>query len=141
MIETALVCLALNIYHEARNQPTIGQVAVGQVVMNRVRDERFPDTVCEVVKQGQTYSWQPDLPIRNKCQFSWWCDGKSDRPQDKKAWEHALLLASGVYLDKLHDFVEGSTHYHAIYVLPDWHESKQYVVRINDHVFYKWEND
>ena len=139
MIETALVCLALNIYHEARNQPTIGQVAVGQVVMNRVRDERFPDTVCGVVKQGQTYSWQPDLPIRNKCQFSWWCDGKSDRPQDEEAWERALLLASGVYLDKLHYFVEGSTHYHAIYVLPDWHESKQYVVRINDHVFYKWE--
>jgi len=77
MIETALVCLALNIYHEARNQPTIGQVAVGQVVMNRVRDERFPDTVCGVVKQGQTYSWQPDLPIRNKCQFSWWCAGQT----------------------------------------------------------------
>ena len=132
--------MALNMYHEAKNQSMLGQIAVGQVVMNRVEDNRFPDNVCDVITEAVTYKGT-NKPVLHKCQFSWWCDGKSDRPQDEEAWERALLLASGVYLDKLHDFVEGSTHYHAIYVLPDWHESKQYVVRINDHVFYKWEND
>ena len=57
MFAEALVCLALNIYHEARDQPFIGQVAVAQVVMNRVHDDRYPNTVCEVVKQSPTYSW------------------------------------------------------------------------------------
>ena len=69
MFEAALVCLALNIYHEARDQPFIGQVAVAQVVMNRVDDPRYPDTVCEVVEQGPTYSWTDDFPVRHRCQF------------------------------------------------------------------------
>ena len=55
MLTTSLMCLALNIYHEAKNQSFIGQVAVAQVVMNRVKDTRYPNTVCEVVKQGLTY--------------------------------------------------------------------------------------
>ena len=75
-ITEAILCLALNVYHEAKNQPFIGQVAVAQVVMNRVYDERYPDTICEVVEQGPTYSWKPDFPIRNRCQFSWYCDGR-----------------------------------------------------------------
>ena len=139
MIETAITCLALNIYFEARNQSTIGQIAVAQVAMNRVLDERFPNTVCEVVEQGQTYSWKPELPIRNRCQFSWWCDGKSDIPKDTEAYEKARLVAVGVYMGHLDDFVDGATHYHANYVMPDWSESKQYIVRIDDHVFYRWE--
>lgn len=139
MLDTALICLATNIYFEARNQSTIGQVAVAQVVMNRVADDRFPNTVCEVVTQGQTYSWKPDLPIKNRCQFSWWCDGKSDKPTDMQAWDNARLMASGVYLGRLDDLVDGATHYHATYVLPEWSETKQYVVRIDDHVFYRWE--
>ena len=71
MIAEAIVCLALNVYHEARDQPFKGQIAVAQVVMNRVHDDRYPDDVCSVVKQGQTYSWKPDFPIRDRCQFSW----------------------------------------------------------------------
>ena len=55
MIAEALMCMALNIYHEARNQSMVGQVAVAEVVMNRVEDSRFPDTICEVVKQAITY--------------------------------------------------------------------------------------
>ena len=55
MIAEALMCMALNIYHEARNQSIVGQVAVAEVVMNRVEDSRFPDTICEVVKQAITY--------------------------------------------------------------------------------------
>ena len=64
MIVEAVMCLALNVYHEAKNQSLIGQIAVAQVVMNRVKDERYPDNVCDVVYQGQYYKWQPDLPIK-----------------------------------------------------------------------------
>ena len=124
MFAEALVCLALNVYHEARDQPFIGQVAVAQVVMNRVHDDRYPDDVCEVVMQGPTYSWKPDFPVRHRCQFSWYCDGKSDKTPDQTAWEQALVIAQGVHTGNLDDFVEGATHYHATYVLPEWAESK-----------------
>ena len=139
MFAEALVCLALNIYHEARDQPYIGQVAVAQVVMNRVADDRYPDDVCDVVFQGPTYSWKPDFPIRNRCQFSWYCDGKSDKTPDQTAWEQALMIAQGVHTGNIDDFVEGATHYHATYVLPEWAESKTPVVQIDQHVFYRWE--
>ena len=139
MFAEALVCLALNIYHEARDQPFIGQVAVAQVVMNRVHDDRYPDDVCEVVTQGPTYSWKPDFPVRHRCQFSWYCDGKSDRTPDQTAWEQALTIAQGVHTGNLDDFVEGATHYHATYVLPEWAETKTPVVQIGGHIFYRWE--
>ena len=79
MIAEALMCMALNIYHEARNQSIVGQVAVAEVVMNRVEDSRFPDTICEVVKQAVTYK-NTDKPVLHKCQFSWYCDGQKDEP-------------------------------------------------------------
>ena len=79
MIAEALMCMALNIYHEARNQSMVGQVAVAEVVMNRVEDSRFPDTICEVVKQAVTYK-NTDKPVLHKCQFSWYCDGQKDEP-------------------------------------------------------------
>ena len=69
LIETALMCLALNTYHEAKNQSMIGQVATAQVVMNRVADSRYPNTVCEVVKQGPKYKGS-DVPVRHKCQLA-----------------------------------------------------------------------
>ena len=139
MFAEALVCLALNVYHEARDQPFIGQVAVAQVVMNRVRDDRYPDDVCEVVMQGPTYSWKPDFPVRHRCQFSWYCDGKSDKTPDEDAWQQALMIALGVHSGELDDFVEGATHYHATYVLPEWAESKVPVVQIGAHMFYRWD--
>ena len=125
MFAEALVCLALNVYHEARDQPFIGQVAVAQVVMNRVHDDRYPDDVCEVVMQGPTYSWKPDFPVRHRCQFSWYCDGKSDATPDEGAWQQALTIAQGVHTGNLDDFVEGATHYHATYVLPEWAERRR----------------
>ena len=139
MFAEALVCLALNIYHEAKNQSFVGQMAVAQVVMNRVQDSRFPHTVCEVVKQGPTYSWKKDFPVRNKCHFSWYCDGKSDKVRNESAWQTATLIANGVLSGNLDDFVEGATHYHATYVNPSWASSKTYVTRIDDHKFYRWE--
>ena len=136
MIVEALVCLALNVYHEARDQPFIGQVAVAQVVMNRVYDDRYPDTVCEVVTQGPTYSWKPDFPVRHRCQFSWYCDGLSDKPKDEIAWLNSLEVAEKVYYG-LTDTVKGATHYHSVKVDPWWAKYKVKVRQIGDHIFYK----
>ena len=139
MFAEAIVCLALNVYHEARDQPFIGQVAVAQVVMNRVYDDRYPDHPCEVVFQGPTYSWNVDFPVRHRCQFSWYCDGKSDATPDEGAWQMAIKIAHGVYYGNLDDFVEGATHYHATYVHPEWAETKTLIAQIGDHVFYRWD--
>jgi len=139
MIAEAIVCLALNVYHEAKNQSLSGQIAVAEVVMNRVADSRYPNNVCDVVKQGLTYKWNPGFPIRNKCQFSWYCDGKSDVAKEKDAWEEALSVAKGVYHGYLDAYLEGATHYHAHYVNPSWAETKTYITRIDDHIFYRWD--
>ena len=99
----SIKCLAMNMYHEARGQGSAGLLGVSSVVMNRVKDKRFPNTICEVVHQGPTReSWKtrqtPDpndakfYPIRHRCQFSWYCDGRSDEPKDKKTYERAKLL-------------------------------------------------
>ena len=134
------MCLALNTYHEAKNQSMIGQVATAQVVMNRVADRRYPNTVCEVVKQGPKYKGS-DVPVRHKCQFSWFCDGKSDEPKkDSKEWrmaqEYARIVLSGrIVLD----VTEGATHYHATYVKPSWAKTKTRTTRIESHIFYRWE--
>ena len=140
LLETAFICLALNTYHEAKNQSMVGQVATAQVVMNRVADSRYPNTVCEVVKQGPKYKGS-DVPVRHKCQFSWFCDGKSDEPKlDSKEWfkakDYARIVLSGrVALD----VTEGATHYHATYVRPAWAKTKTRTTRIEKHIFYRWE--
>ena len=136
-------CLAKNIYFEAKNQPLMGQLAVAIVVMNRVEDHRFPNTVCEVVQQGPTLAWTENFPVKNKCQFSWYCDGKSDRPKHKGKWESSLSVASLVlaYKENIRDIaflLDGATHYHADYVYPEWRKSKQKIVQIGNHIFYKW---
>ena len=140
ILETALMCMAVNIYHEAGNQSMIGQMAVGQVVLNRVEDSRFPDTVCEVVKEAVTYK-NSNKPVRWKCQFTWFCDGKKDEPNfESKTWSAALENAS-ILLTKtiVLDITEGATHYHATYVRPAWAKTKTKTTRIDRHIFYRWE--
>ena len=144
ILETAFICLALNTYHEAKNQSTIGQIATAQVVMNRVEDKRFPNTVCEVVKQGPTRpSWKDPskrIPVKHRCQFSWYCDGKSDIPKNKKAWKKAQDYAYLVLNNRIRiDVTEGATHYHATYVKPSWAKTKTRTTRIETHIFYRWE--
>ena len=144
ILETAFICLALNTYHEAKNQSTVGQIATAQVVMNRVEDRRFPNTVCEVVKQGPTRpSWEDpnkEYPIKHRCQFSWYCDGKSDVPKNEKAWRKAQDVAFLVLYNKIElDVTEGATHYHATYVKPAWAKTKKRTTRIEKHIFYRWE--
>ena len=136
-------CLAMNMYHEARDQGTAGKLAVSAVVLNRVNDERFPNSVCEVVLQAQTRpSWRDGtpIPIRNKCQFSWYCDGKSDVPKNEKAWKKAQDYAYLVLYNRIAiDVTEGATHYHATYVKPSWAKTKTRTTRIESHIFYRWE--
>ena len=144
LLETAFICLALNTYHEAKNQSLVGQIATAQVVMNRVEDNRFPNTICEVVKQGPTRpSWEDpekEYPIKHRCQFSWYCDGKDDTPKNEKACKKAQYVAFLVIYDKIKlDVTEGATHYHATYVRPAWAKTKKRTTRIEKHIFYRWE--
>ena len=137
-------CLAVNMYHEARDQGTAGRLAVSAVVLNRVRDSRFPNTVCEVVYQAQMKpSWKTGLPvpIRNRCQFSWYCDGKSDEVKDKKTYQKILDFARLIMHNDIQfvDITDGATHYHADYVKPDWAKTKTRTTEIGDHIFYRWE--
>jgi N-acetylmuramoyl-L-alanine amidase len=130
-------CLALNLYHEARGDSRLGQRAVGFVTLNRVYDSRYPNTICDVVYQS--YVDAKGNPIRNKCQFSWFCDGKNDTPRDTKKWEeiqevaHKVLVEYGI----VEDFTEGAVMYHASYVNPYWSSSYDKTVRIDTHIFYK----
>ena len=140
ILETAFMCMALNIYHEAKFQSMLGQIAVGQVVMNRVEDSRFPNNICDVVTQAVTYKGT-DKPVLHKCQFSWYCDGKKDEPKvDSKEWwnaqEYASIVLSGTIML---DVTEGATHYHATYVRPAWAKTKTKTTRIDRHIFYRWE--
>ena len=124
-------CMALNIYFEARGSSIADQAAVADVVLNRVLDSRYPDTVCEVITQGGT--------ARNKCQFSWFCDGKSDQPKDMVSWKQSELIAYQImYFNRFRGITEGSTHYHATYVNPKWSSSLIQTGRIGEHIFYRW---
>ena len=140
ILETALMCMAVNLYHEAGNQSMIGQMAVGQVVLNRVADDRFPNTVCEVVKQAVTYK-NSNKPVRWKCQFTWYFDGKKDEPNfESRTWRLALDHASILITKRIVlDITEGATHYHATYVRPAWAKTKTRTTRIDRHIFYRWE--
>jgi spore germination cell wall hydrolase CwlJ-like protein len=122
-------CLALNIYFEARGESETGQLAVGHVVMNRVNSKRFPSTVCDVVQQGGELR-------RHRCQFSWWCDGRSDTPRNKRLWEKSAELALNVYWGRSADPTEGALWYHADYVKPYWRKVFERGPKIGRHIFY-----
>ncbi len=131
-------CMALNVYYEARGSNLADKAAVADVVLNRVNDSRYPDTVCGVVKQGLQDA--NGNMLRDKCQFSWYCDGKHDRPQDADRWVEAQSIAWNIVEEnKFRGITEGSTHYHATYVNPRWAKTLQLVGRIGAHIFYRWE--
>jgi|TARA_A100001015_G_scaffold247865_1_gene284928 N-acetylmuramoyl-L-alanine amidase len=137
MIEEALLCMALNIYHEARNESTIGKMAVAQVVMNRVEDDRFPDTICGVIYEGAHSS--SGHPIKNLCQFSWYCDGYPDQPRNEEAFQESYEIGKFVAEGWMIGTFDGATHYHADYVSPKWAKSHTKIVRIDRHIFYRWD--
>jgi len=133
-----LICLAKNIYFEARDQPYVGAVAVAHVVLNRKASKRYPGTICKVVTQGM--KWKGRI-IRNKCQFSWHCDGKPDRPAPNNpieiaAWEAALILARLILEGQTKDPTNGAMWYHADYVKPYWRSDFKRGPKYGDHIFY-----
>ncbi len=138
-------CMALNIYYEARGSNLADKAAVSDVVLNRVNDTRYPNTVCEVVKQGkQKPSWKdPDrmVMVRNACQFSWYCDGVSDEVKDKKSYQKILDFARLIMHNDIQfvDITDGATHYHADYVAPEWRHTKTKTTQVGEHIFYRWE--
>ena len=148
-------CLAQNVFFESSVDNKAGMAAVADVTLNRVKDNRYPNTVCEVVYQAiMKESWKtkqfPDLkeserkyvPVRNKCQFSWYCDGKSDDiPIGAENWVKAQMVAwEMMHNGTLRGISDGSTHYHATYVKPIWRKDigMTLVGRIGSHIFYRW---
>lgn len=138
MLVDALMCLALNVYFEARNQSLEGQLAVAQVVVNRTIDDRYPDTPCKVIYDARTYS--SGFPKRHQCQFSWYCDGKSDKPTDKAAFERAMQITIYLMKSNVSDITNGATHYHTRHILPSWAKGQEPTAKIGDHVFYRLES-
>ena len=137
MISAAVMCLAMNLYHETRGETLAGNIAVGYVTMNRVADPRYPDTICGVVHQAKYHGWDLVNPIKNRCQFSWYCDGLSDNPQDGKAMLESVILAQHVIAGTVTDISQGATHYHAKYVNPYWSDDMTVVLEVGQHIFYK----
>lgn len=144
-------CLATNIYHEARGESIEGKFAVGNVTLNRVEHKNYPNTICGVVYQA-TYkeNWKGNLvPKRHKCQFSWFCDGKSDAivlktsegrtiKGNMDAWEESLYVASTLLKDDILDNTNQATHYYNDKLAnPHWANAYQKVAYIENHVFHK----
>lgn len=125
-------CLADAIYFEARGEPELGRIAVAQVVLNRLKNPAYPDTICGVVYQNKNR--------RNRCQFSFACDGIRERITNKPAWAEAQALAKRVMEDDKTLYIKdvgASTHYHATYVRPRWARHMTKKDKIGRHIFYQ----
>jgi len=147
----SMTCLAKNIYFEARGSSFADQIAVADVVLNRVNSRFYPNTVCGVVKDAVVKeSWKTKqyknlkksqrkyIPVKNKCQFSWYCDGKKDDILNEDAWEKAKNISYNILNDGEYiGLTEGSTHYHAHYVEPKWAKNLIFVSTIGSHKYYR----
>ena len=118
-------CMALAMYWEARGEGREGMVAVGSVVMNRVEDERFPNDTCSVIRQGGETA---------PCQFSWWCDGRSDRPKPGPLWSESREVAREILEGQVNDPTDGAIYFHHESIDPPW--QKKRTKSIGSHVFY-----
>jgi hypothetical protein len=123
-------CLAEAIYFEARGQPTAGQIAVAEVILNRVDSANYPDTVCEVVRQGEER--------RGACQFSYRCDGKPEIVTERAAWAKAGKIAHLMMNGRPRTLTRNATHFHTARVRPGWSRRLTQTARIGDHVFYRY---
>jgi spore germination cell wall hydrolase CwlJ-like protein len=121
-------CLALALYFEAKSEGAEGMRAVASVVLNRVVHPAFPDTVCAVVTQGGE---QPP------CQFSWWCDGRSDQPSDPEAWRLARQIARAALSSPAPDRTRGALFFHNASIATPWLRPRQRTVQIGRHIFYR----
>lgn len=133
MMETALMCMALNIFFEARSEPIQGQIAVAEVTLNRVASDDYPNTICEVVLQEN----------KNGCSFSWWCDGKSDYPKEHNSFQTSkslakLMIDNGQYISVVG---KDATHYHTDDIKPYWSDDMVKVEQVGKHIFYTKNNN
>ena len=128
--ETAVECLALAVYWEARSQSPDEQSAVAHVAINRAGHPDFPDSVCAVVKQG-------GVAKRGRCQFSWWCDGRADIPREPDAWQAALDRAEAALEGMSDDPTGGAVYFHNKTVRPKWSIVKERTTEIGKHIFYR----
>jgi len=141
--QEAIICLATNIYHEARGESLTGQIAVAHVTYNRMKSRRFPDKICDVVYQAVYSTWWYEhhgrlVPVRFRCQFSWFCDGKSDLiDTESRSWKNAKGIAWEVLYNEMPDPTNGSTHYFNHHLVnPYWAAELTYVATIQNHSFY-----
>lgn len=129
-----LTCLTLNIYHEARGEPLVGQHAVAEVTLNRVASERFPDTVCDVVYEKR---WDK-IRGRYVAAFSWTeLDNSTETAVDQEAWQQAWQAAEAVSSERYTPTLEGALYYHSRQIRPRWSRSKKRIAQIGRHVFYR----
>jgi spore germination cell wall hydrolase CwlJ-like protein len=137
-------CLAKNIYFEARSESIDSKRAIAWVTLNRVVSNKYPNTICDVVYQAKTSNWWKkyngsDVPVRNQCQFSWYCDGKPDNIYDYIAYQNAESIAWYIIMvyGREYDPTNKATHYHAYYVKPNWGKKEFKTAQIGSHLFYK----
>jgi hypothetical protein len=129
----AVQCLTEAVYYEAALEPTEGQEAVAQVVLNRVRHPIFPKSVCGVVYQGAA--------MRTGCQFSFACDGSMARGHVAWAWDRSRKVAEAALSGHVMAKVGQATHYHTDYVVAWWAPTVHKVAKIGTHIFYRWSGD
>ena len=122
-------CLTEALYFEARGENLVGQVAVAEVILNRVDSKSYPNSVCGVIQQGQSK--------RNGCQFSFICDGKVEHIGDRKAYDELGKVAWVMLQGKPRILTGKATHYHATSVQPRWAKRLVRTARIGDHIFYR----
>ena len=122
-------CLAEAVYYEARSESRSGQLAVADVIKNRVVSRHYPNTICGVVYQGA------ENPFA--CQFSFACDGSMDTAPRGKAWERSQDIAQVSMTGHLRDLTRNATHYHTAAVEPVWSRTLQFQRRIGFHEFYR----
>jgi len=122
-------CLAQAVYFEARSESLEGQLAVAQVVLNRMRSPFWPGSICQVVFENDHR--------RHACQFSFACDGLSDTPHNPLPWDRAKLIAAVALSGLWKDVTERATHYHADYVAPDWRHRFDVTATYGRHIFYR----
>jgi spore germination cell wall hydrolase CwlJ-like protein len=128
--QRALECLTAAVYYEARSESVEGQRAVAQVVLNRVRNPAFPDSICGVVYQGSERS--------TGCQFTFTCDGSMNAVRNEEAWERSKLVARAALAGDVVPEVGLATNYHADYVTPWWSSGLDRIAQLGTHIFYKW---
>ena len=125
----ALDCLTAAIYYEARSEPVEGQEAVAQVVLNRVRNPAFPNSVCGTVYEGSARE--------TGCQFTFTCDGSLAGRREPAAWERARKIAAQALAGFVYEPVGAATYYHTTAVHPWWDAKVRQVAHIGAHVFFQ----